>query len=161
MPQGDASIRTQLRQAGLRATGPRQAVLEWLAEHPHATADEIGRGVRTRIGSVSTQAIYDVLAACAKAGLLRWIEPAGHPTRYERRTGDHHHHLVCRICGRIEDVDRVVGAQACMTADDDRGYELDEAEVVFWGVCPDCLHAAESGSAPPQSAASHHEEAQE
>lgn len=133
MPQSNASVRAQLREAGLRVTGPRLAVLEWLAEYPHATADQIGSGVRNRIRSVSTQAVYDVLSACVEAGLVRWVEPAGHPARYERRAGDNHHHMVCRGCGRIEDVDCVVGAQPCLTPGDDRGYELSEAEVVFWG----------------------------
>ncbi|WP_046469641.1 Fur family transcriptional regulator [Allosalinactinospora lopnorensis] len=138
MPHGDAPARTHLRQAGLRVTGPRVAVLEWLSEHPHATVEEIGRGVRERVGSVSTQAVYDVLGACVRAGLVRRTEPAGHPARYERRTGDNHHHLVCRICGRIEDVDCATGTRLCLTPSDERGHELDEAEVVFWGVCPDC-----------------------
>lgn len=139
MLQGSVpSVREQLREAGLRVTGPRQAVLEWLAEHPHATADEIGTGVRDRSRSVSTQGVYDVVSACVEAGLVRWIEPAGHPARYERRTGDNHHHLVCRFCHRIEDVDCAVGAQPCLTPDHGRGYELDEAEVVFWGACSEC-----------------------
>lgn len=139
MPQSDVSAREQLRQAGLRVTQPRQAGLEWLAEHPHATVDEIRVAVRDRIGSVSGQAIYDVLAACAEAGLVRRIEPAGHPARYERRTGDNHHHMVCRACGRIADVDCAIGTQPCLTPDDDKSYEVDEAEVVFWGMCQDCL----------------------
>lgn len=132
------SAHDELRQAGLRVTGPRRAVLEWLTDHPHATADQVGRGVRERIGSVSTQAVYDVLLACAGAGLVRWIEPAGHPARYERRTGDNHHHLVCRGCGRIDDVDCAVGEAPCLAPSEQHGYRLDEAEVVFWGLCRDC-----------------------
>ncbi|WAL63456.1 Fur family transcriptional regulator [Amycolatopsis cynarae] len=128
-----------LREAGLRVTKPRRAVLAWLAEHPHSTVDAIGAGVREQLGSVSTQALYDVLAACTEAGLLRRIEPAGHPARFERRVGDNHHHLVCRRCGRTEDVDCVTGQRPCLTPSDERGYALDEAEVVFWGLCPDCL----------------------
>lgn len=158
MPQSNTSVRGQLRQAGLRVTGPRLAVLEWLAEHPHATADQIGKGVRERIRSVSTQAVYDVLDACARVGLVRWIEPAGHPTRYERRTGDNHHHLVCRSCGRIDDVDCAVGTQACLAPDNDRGYELDEAEVVFWGMCLDCSQTAPD-TASRSTGSPHHEEA--
>ncbi|WP_089303012.1 Fur family transcriptional regulator [Haloechinothrix alba] len=161
MPLHGASLRTQLRQAGLRVTEPRLAVLEWLADHPHATVDEIGRGVRERIGSVSTQAVYDVLTACARAGLVRWIEPAGHPSRYERRTGDNHHHLVCRACGRIDDVDCARGSPPCLTPDDAQGYELDEAEVVFWGVCRDCSATAEPLPASYSTGSSHHEEAQQ
>jgi Fur family transcriptional regulator, stress-responsive regulator len=142
-----SDVSQQLRLAGLRVTAPRQSVLEWLAEHPHATADEIRTGAAQRLGSVSTQAVYDVLAACVGAGLVRRIEPAGHPARFERRTGDNHHHLVCRSCGHTEDVDCAVGAQPCLTPSDDHGYALDEAEVVFWGLCPTCRVVA----APPPS----------
>lgn len=138
MAHGDTSLRAELRQAGLRVTEPRLTVLEWLTAHPHSTVDQIGRGVRERLDSVSTQAIYDVLLAGARAGLVRWIEPAGHPARYERRTGDNHHHLVCRACGRIDDIDCVSGTAPCMEPGEDRGYTLDEAEVMFWGVCRRC-----------------------
>ncbi|MGH3838636.1 MAG: Fur family transcriptional regulator [Pseudonocardiaceae bacterium] len=131
-------VSDQLRRAGLRVTAPRQSVLQWLAEHPHATAEQIRSGVVQRLGSVSTQAVYDVLAACTTAGLVRRIEPAGHPARFERRTGDNHHHLVCRSCGRTEDADCAVGVWPCLTPSDDRGYVLDEAEVVFWGLCSTC-----------------------
>jgi Fur family ferric uptake transcriptional regulator len=116
----------QLRQAGLRVTAPRQSVLQWLAEHPHATAEQVRCGVAQRLGSVSTQTVYDVLAACTGAGLVRRIEPAGHPARFERRTGDNH------------DVDCAVNLRPCLTPSDDHGYLLDEAEVVFWGTCPNC-----------------------
>ena len=138
MPQGSMSAHDELRNVGLRVTGPRKAVLEWLTDHPHATADQIGKGVAERIGSVSTQAVYDVLLACAGAGLVRWIEPAGHPARYERRAGDNHHHLVCRACGRIDDVDCAVGAAPCLAPSEQHGYRLEEAEVVFWGLCREC-----------------------
>lgn len=131
--------RRSLRAAGLRVTAPRSDVLVWLSEHPHATAEQIGTGVRRQFGSVSTQAVYDVLAACADAGLVRRIEPAGHPARYERRVGDNHHHLVCRDCGYTADVDCAVGARPCLTPSDDHGFDVDEAEVVFWGRCPHCL----------------------
>ena len=130
--------RELLKDAGLRITAPRIAVLEWLAEHPHATADAVAAGVRARLGSVSTQAVYDVLNACARTGLLRRIEPAGHPARYETRTGDNHHHLVCRHCGRTEDVDCVHGAAPCLEPSDAVGFAVDEAEILFWGLCPDC-----------------------
>ncbi|HEY3895700.1 MAG TPA: Fur family transcriptional regulator [Pseudonocardiaceae bacterium] len=132
-------IRHQLRQAGLRVTAPRECLLQWLFDHPHATAEQIRTGVAQRLGSVSTQTVYDVLAACTAAGLVRRIEPAGHPARFERRTGDNHHHVVCRSCGRAEDVDCAVDVRPCLTPSDDHGYQLDEAEVVFWGICPACL----------------------
>lgn len=160
MEHTTTSVRDQLRRAGLRVTGPRQAVLEWLDKHPHATADQVGNGVRDRDRPVSTQAVYDVLDACAKAGLVRWIEPAGHPARYERRTGDNHHHLVCRVCGRIEDVDCVVGDQLCLAPSDDRGYDLDEAEVVFWGLCRACSGAQAGATGPTTTESPHHKEAQ-
>src|SRR5690606_33353601 len=130
--------RDQLRAAGLRVTAPRVAVLEWLADHPHATAEQVAAGVRDVLGSVSTQAIYDVLGACTNANLVRRIEPAGHPARFETRTGDNHHHIVCRRCGRAEDVDCVRGAAPCLEPSDAAGFDVDEAEVVFWGLCPAC-----------------------
>lgn len=130
-----------LRAAGLRVTLPRLAMLAWLAEHPHSTAEAISAGLREQYGAVSTQAVYDMVAACSDAGLLRRIEPAGHPARFERRVGDNHHHLVCRRCDRTEDVDCVVGAAPCLTPVDDRGFAVDEAEVVFWGLCPRCKAA--------------------
>ena len=128
-----------LRSAGLRITAPRRAVLAWLTGHPHATVDMIGAGVRRRLPRVSTQAIYDVLAACTEAGLVRRIELSGHPARFERRVGDNHHHVVCRNCGRTEDVDCVIGAKPCLTQGNDHDFLVDEAEVVFWGLCPSCL----------------------
>jgi len=127
-----------LRAAGLRVTAPRRAVLAWLDEHPHSTVDAIGAAVRNSLGTVSTQAIYDVLGVCTAAGLLRRIEPAGHPARFERRVGDNHHHVVCRRCGRTDDVDCAVGAPPCLEPADYRGFIVDEAEVVFWGLCRDC-----------------------
>ncbi|MGI9003672.1 MAG: Fur family transcriptional regulator [Pseudonocardia sp.] len=146
----DGAALRALRAVGLRVTTPRRAVLAWLAEHPHSTADAVGVAVREQLGSVSTQAVYDVLGACVDAGLLRRIEPAGHPARFECRVGDNHHHLVCRGCGRTEDVDCVVGARPCLTPVDDHGFTVDEAEVVFWGRCHTCV----------TSAINHHEEAQ-
>jgi Fe2+ or Zn2+ uptake regulation protein len=135
----DGAALQALRAVGLRVSTPRRAVLAWLAEHPHSTADAVGAAVRRHVGSVSTQAVYDVLAACADAGLLRRIEPAGHPARCECRVGDNHHHLVCRRCGRVEDVDCVVGGRPCLTPGDDRGFAVDEAELVFWGACSTCM----------------------
>jgi Fur family ferric uptake transcriptional regulator len=143
--QDDAVVQ-ELREAGLRVTMARQAVLTWLAEHPHSTADTIAEGVREQYGALSLQAIYGVLAACADAGLLRRIEPAGHPARFERRVGDNHHHLVCRRCGRTEDVDCVVGERPCLEPADEHGFAIDEAEVVFWGLCPACLAAGGSAA---------------
>jgi Fe2+ or Zn2+ uptake regulation protein len=140
----DGEMSRALRSAGLRVTMPRLAMLTWLAEHPHATVDAIAAGVRERFGAVSTQAVYDMLAACADAGLLRRIEPAGHPARFERRVGDNHHHLVCRHCGRTEDVDCVIGVQPCLAPAEDMGFAVDEAEVVFWGACPACKAADSS-----------------
>ena len=131
-----ADVSHQLRQAGLRVTAPRQSVLQWLAEHPHATAEQVRCGVAQRLGSVFTQTVYDVLAACTSAGLVRRIEPAGHPARFERRTGDNHHHVVCRSCGRTDDVDCAVNLRPCLTPSVDHGYLLDEAEVVFWERAP-------------------------
>jgi Fur family transcriptional regulator, stress-responsive regulator len=137
-----AEASRRLREAGLRVTAPRLAVLAVLADHPHATADVVARVARARLGRVSTQAVYDVLAACTEAGLVRRIEPAGSPARFETRTGDNHHHLVCRSCGRVTDVDCAVGERPCLTPDDHAGYLLDEAEVVYWGRCPSCQQTA-------------------
>jgi Fe2+ or Zn2+ uptake regulation protein len=130
--------RELLKDAGLRITAPRLAVLEWLSVHPHATAEQVADGVRIRLGTVSTQAVYDVLNACTRASLVRRIEPAGHPARFETRIGDNHHHLVCRQCGRTEDVDCVIGQAPCLEPSDTVGFVVDEAEVLFWGQCPDC-----------------------
>ncbi|GAB2741103.1 fur family transcriptional regulator FurA3 [Salinifilum aidingensis] len=143
----------QLRAAGLRATKPRLAVLEWLTGHPHSTAEQVAGAVRGQLGSVSTQAVYDVLNSCTRVGLLRRIEPAGHPARFETRTADNHHHLVCRACGRTADVDCVHGAAPCLAPASVEGFAVDEAEVVFWGYCPDCR----SSAAQPEDA-NHHEE---
>lgn len=141
----DDAVPGMLRGAGLRVTLPRRAVLGWLTAHPHSTVDEIGTGVRTVLDSVSTQAVYDILAACAAAGLVRRIDLPGQPARFERRTGDNHHHVVCRHCGRTEDVDCVAGHKPCLTPADDQGFTVDEAEVVFWGVCPNCSGAPPAG----------------
>jgi len=133
---GDPTM--MLREAQLRVTRPRVAVLELLERHPHADADTIARAARESLGKVSTQAIYDVLAALSDAGLVRRIEPAGSPARYELRVGDNHHHLVCRRCGAIVDVDCAVGERPCLHVSHDYGFEIDEAEVIYWGRCPAC-----------------------
>ncbi len=132
----------QLRAAGLRVTGQRLAVLSALARNPHATADVVATHVRAQLGSVSTQAVYDVLNVCTAAGLVRRIEPAGSPARFETRSGDNHHHLVCRLCGVTADVDCAVGQTPCLTPSEDAGFVIDEAEVVFWGLCPTCQRTA-------------------
>jgi Fe2+ or Zn2+ uptake regulation protein len=123
----------------MRVTASRIAVLEVLGEQPHATAESVARLVAARLGSVSKQAVYDVLAACTQAGLVRRIEPAGSAARFETRIGDNHHHLVCRQCERTEDVDCAVGQRPCLSPSNEAGFAVDEAEVVFWGTCPDCL----------------------
>jgi Fe2+ or Zn2+ uptake regulation protein len=128
----------RLRSRGLRVTRPRLAVLEILGQGGHLEVDEIIRRVRTEHTTVSVQAVYDVLGALARAGLARRIEPAGSPARYEARTGDNHHHIVCRGCGQIADVDCAVGEAPCLDPSTAHGFELDEAEVTFWGLCPAC-----------------------
>ena len=130
-----------LRAHALHVTPQRLAVLAALSAAPHSTADDIYRHVRARLGTVSRQAVYDALAALTDRGLLRRIEPAGSPARYEDRVGDNHHHLVCRSCGRTVDVDCAVGGGPCLTPADGAGYEIDEAEVIYWGRCADCAAA--------------------
>ncbi|GIE97771.1 Fur family transcriptional regulator [Paractinoplanes rishiriensis] len=127
-----------LRANGLRVTKPRLAVLEVLHEGGHLEVEDIANRARTRLDSVSTQAVYDVLGALSRAGLARRLEPAGSPARFEARVGDNHHHIVCRGCGAIADVDCAVGERPCLTPNDRQGFELDEAEVTFWGLCPAC-----------------------
>lgn len=127
-----------LRSADLRVTRPRTAVLAAVYEHPHADTDSIATAVRVGLADVSTQAIYDVLRALTAAGLVRQIEPAGSVARYESRVADNHHHVVCRGCGSIADVDCATGDTPCLTASDNHGFIIDEAEVVYWGYCPAC-----------------------
>jgi Fur family ferric uptake transcriptional regulator len=133
-----ADLEAQLRQVSLRVTQPRVAVMAVLREHAHIDTDTVFSLVRRSLPTVSRQAVYDVLHALTGAGLVRRIEPAGATARYEIRVGDNHHHLVCRSCGTIVDVDCAVGHAPCLTASDDHGFVLDEAEVVYWGTCPDC-----------------------
>jgi Fur family transcriptional regulator, stress-responsive regulator len=132
-----------LQGAGLRITGPRVTVLRALAGRSHAAAPTIADAVREELGAVSTQAIYDVLRVCTEAGIVRRIQPAGSPARYELRVRDNHHHLVCRTCGSVGDVDCAVGGAPCLKPSDDLGVDIDEAEVVFWGTCPECRHVKE------------------
>jgi Fe2+ or Zn2+ uptake regulation protein len=130
-----------LRRHGLQVTAQRLAVLRALSDGPHSTADDIYTVVRAEIGAISRQAVYDALAALTDKGILRRIQPAGSSARYEDRVGDNHHHLICRTCGRMVDVDCAVGDTPCLTPADDLGYEVDEAEVMYWGRCPDCVAA--------------------
>jgi Fur family transcriptional regulator, stress-responsive regulator len=127
-----------LRGASLRVTRPRLAVLAAVHEHPHADTDALIRLVRADLGAVSHQAVYDVLRVLTDVGLLRRIQPAGSTARYESRVGDNHHHVVCRSCGVIADVDCAVGHTPCLTASDNHGFVVDEAEVVYWGTCLQC-----------------------
>ncbi|WP_153395999.1 Fur family transcriptional regulator [Ornithinicoccus halotolerans] len=131
-------FRAMLRGASLRVTGPRLAVLDAVHEHAHADTDTVIQRVRADLPTVSHQAVYDVLRALTVAGLVRRIQPAGSVARYEARVGDNHHHVVCRDCGRIDDVDCAVGQPPCLTASDDHGFTVEEAEVIYWGRCPDC-----------------------
>ena len=137
-----------LRQHGLQVTAPRVAVLRAVTEHPHSTANDIDEVVRAEIGTVSRQAVYDVLAVLTDRGLLRRIQPAGSPARYEDRVGDNHHHLICRSCGQVVDVDCAVGETPCLTAAEDAGYAVDEAEVIYWGRCPACANAPAPNPTP-------------
>ena len=127
-----------LRQFGIPVTAQRLAVLRAVSDRPHATVDAIAEEVRARIGAISQQAVYDALRMLVKKGLIRRIQPAGSPTLYEDRVGDNHHHLICRSCGKTVDVDCAVGAAPCLTAADTAGFEIDEAEVTYWGTCPAC-----------------------
>ena len=131
-----------LRRHGLQVTAQRLAVLRAVSDQPHATAEEVAEAVRAEIGAISRQAVHDALAVLVEKGLLRRIQPARSPARYEHRVGDNHHHLVCRACGRVVDVDCAVGATPCLAPADDFGYEIDEAEVIYWGYCPSCREAA-------------------
>jgi Fur family ferric uptake transcriptional regulator len=137
----------------LQITAQRLAILRSVADRPHSTADDIGRAVRAEIGAISPQAVYDALAAFTDRGVVRRIQPAGSPARYETRVGDNHHHLICRACGRMVDVDCAVGDTPCLTAADDSGYEVDEAEVIYWGRCPECVATTSVGDQTSESAA--------
>ncbi|MBI1757644.1 MAG: transcriptional repressor [Actinobacteria bacterium] len=137
MPDREVA-RQHLLTAGLRVTAARLAVLHAIPPQAHLDADEITRAVRAGLGTISVQAVYDVLRALTSAGLLRRIEPAGKPALYEARVADNHHHLVCRSCGAVVDVDCVIGNAPCLSPSDDAGFVIDEAEVTFWGICPTC-----------------------
>jgi Fur family ferric uptake transcriptional regulator len=143
-----ADFEQMLREAGLRVTRPRVAVLDAVHANPHTDTDTIIGVVREAHGDVSHQAVYDVLRALTGAGLLRKIQPTGSVARYESRVADNHHHVVCRSCGVVADVDCAVGLTPCLTAVEDHGFAIDEAEVVYWGVCPDCSRAAAKPALP-------------
>ena len=127
-----------LRQHGIQVTAQRLAVLRAVAGRPHVTADGVAEASRAEIGAISLQSVYDALGVLVAEGLIRRIQPAGSPARFEARVGDNHHHLICRVCGGMVDVDCAVGSAPCLTAADDMGYEIDEAEVIYWGRCPEC-----------------------
>ena len=141
MTPSTADLERVLREADLRVTRPRVAVLSAVHDHPHADTDSIIGATRERLPDVSHQAVYDVLRALTSAGLIRRLQPPGSVARYEARVGDNHHHVVCRSCGVIVDVDCAVGYAPCLTATDDAGYAIDEAEIVYWGRCPACATA--------------------
>ena len=141
----------QLRAVALRVTAPRVAVLTEVDAHPHADVDTLTAKVRDRLGSVSTQAVYDVLRALTDAGIVRRIEPAGSPARFETRVGDNHHHVVCRTCGAVADVDCATGSTPCLEASNANGFIIDEADVTYWGICPACQQNAKSR--PPSTPA--------
>jgi Fur family ferric uptake transcriptional regulator len=143
-----------LRQRGIQVTAQRLAVWRAVAAQPHVTADGVAEAVRAEIGAISLQSVYDALGVLVAERLIRRIQPSGSPARFEDRVGDNHHHLICRLCGRVVDVDCVVGSAPCLTAVDDRGFEIDEAEVAYWGRCPDCQAGNRSpagrDAAPPR-----------
>ena len=151
---GRDRLAAELRAAGLRATAVRVAILSALGARPHAGAEAVVTEVRSELGTVSTQAVYHALGSLAAAGLIRRIEPAGSPALYERRVDDNHHHVVCRGCGAVADVDCAVGRRPCLTPSQTHGYVLDEAEVTFWGFCPSCQarRSAPARSAPARGA---------
>lgn len=146
MQQPDLADR--LRANGVGVTAQRLAVLRAVAAHPHTTADGVVEAARGQIGAISRQSVYDALALLVAKGLVRRIQPVGSAARYEDRVGDNHHHVICRSCGRLADVDCAVGAAPCLTPAESLGFEIDEAEVAYWGRCPDCLAAA-AGDDPP------------
>jgi Fe2+ or Zn2+ uptake regulation protein len=143
MPSDPARL---LRDHGIKVTAQRLAVLRAVSRLPHDTADAIAEAVRADIGAISRQAVYDTLSMLVDKGLIRRIQPAGSPARYEDRIDDNHHHIICRKCGRTVDVDCVVGEAPCLTAAADSGFDIDEAEVIFWGTCPQCLTNAPGAS---------------
>jgi Fur family ferric uptake transcriptional regulator len=147
---------TTLRTHQLPVTVQRLAVLKAVSAHPHATADDLAESVRAEIGAISRQSIYNVLNILTDKGLIRRIQPANSPARYEDRVGDNHHHLVCRACGKTEDVCCAVGAAPCLEAHDKHGFKIDEAEVIYWGFCPTCQSSGAPAAQPTDSPSPHH-----
>ena len=145
---GETSVDSDalLRRHGLHVTAQRLAVLRAVSGLPHSTAEDIDKAVRAELGAISRQAVYDALGVLTEKGLLRRIQPARSPARYEDRVGDNHHHLICRTCSRMVDVDCAVDYTPCLTAADDQGYEIDEAEVIYWGRCPECVKTKKNES---------------
>ena len=143
MPVNPAAL---LRERGIQVTAQRLAVLRAVSSEPHVTADRVAEIVRSEIGAISLQSVYDALGLLVAEGLIRRIQPAGSPARFEDRVGDNHHHLICRVCGRVVDIDCPIGSAPCLKVLDDKGYDIDEAEVAYWGRCPDCA----SGSKSPE-----------
>lgn len=144
MIESAENLRAALQEAGLRVTAQRIAILGVLRDNPsHLSVDRVTERVRSRLGTVSQQAVYDALGVLAGVGLARRIEPAGSPALFEARTGDNHHHVVCRRCGAVEDIDCVVGSAPCLEASETHGFQLDEAEITFWGLCPECQGASD------------------
>jgi Fur family ferric uptake transcriptional regulator len=141
-------IEQMLRAAELRVTRPRIAALNAVHNHPHADTNSIIESVRLQLGDVSHQTVYDVLEALTNAGVLRRIQPSRSTARYEARIADNHHHIVCRLCGAVADIDCAIGEAPCLTPSEDHGYTIDEAEVIYWGLCPDCAGAQVSDPAP-------------
>ena len=136
-----------LRQPGIQVTAQRLAVVRAVSDCPHITADSVTQVAKSQLGAISRQSVYDALSVLVDHGIIRRIQPAGSPARYETRVGDNHHHLICRSCQRLVDIDCAVGAMPCLIPDDDHGFRLDEAEVIYWGVCPECVpHTATTTS---------------
>ena len=140
-----SEVELLLREHGLQVTAQRLAIMRELSVRPHSTADDLVDGVRAVIGTISRQAVYDTLGALVDKNLIRRIQPAGSAARFEDRVGDNHHHLICRGCGIMFDIDCAVGSVPCLTADDDHGFEIDEAEVLYWGRCPTCRQHSPAG----------------
>ena len=132
-----------LREHGVQVTAQRLAVLRAVSTTPHCTAEDVVAHVRTQIGAISRQAVYDSLGILTDKGIVRRIQPAGSPALYEKRAGDNHHHAICRTCGKTVDIDCAVGEAPCLNAADDSGFQIDEAEVIFWGTCPECCKATQ------------------
>ena len=154
VPNATDGVDQLLRRHGVQVTAQRLAIMRAVSSHPHATADDLTDHVRAVIGTISRQAVYDTLGVLVDKNLVRRIQPAGSAARFEDRVGDNHHHLICRACGSTFDIDCAVGAVPCLTADDDHGFEIDEAEVIYWGHCPSCRKAApppDAGRATPSS----------